>query len=347
MYFSAISEGERYGVWAIDIDRVKGSPRGEAVSVANLGMASIRRFAVSQDGQTMVHTALATVSNLWTIDLDPATAEPLAGARPLTSGTGRNSRPAFSPDGASIAFDRWRIGVDQDIWLMLSDGSGASQLTTDPGADTQASWLPDNRTVVYLSSRNGEVRVATATSDGRDSATLTHLEASCDSVRVSPDGTRIAFHRSDDAGAINIWLADIDGGRARQITFDDELMGFPCWSPDGHRLAFERRRGVNDEVMVMEVGSDVAPRQLTQTGGRSWPYSWAPDGDKVAFVGLQTGRWNVCWVSVASGEIRQLTDFPAGDGYVRYPTWSPTGDRIVFERARTEGDLWVIEGLLQ
>ena len=43
-------------------------------------------------------------------------------------------------------------------------------------------------------------------------------------------------------------------------------------------------------------------------------------------------------------EVRRLTDYEGGlETFVRWPAWSPTGDRIVFERYESEADLWLID----
>ncbi|MCP4897970.1 MAG: hypothetical protein GY906_13440 [bacterium] len=345
IFFSAVSEGERYGVWSLAIDPRTHEGVGEATSVANLGMASIRRFSLSRDGSSMVHTALATVSNIWSLALDLETFTPIGDPQPLTSGSGRNSRPAFSPDGGSIALDRWRVGADQDIWLMDRDGGGLRQITVDPATDTQPSWFPDSHSVVYASDRQGESTLWATDLESGKRRLVARVEPTVDSIRVSPDGTHIAYHTAAHDGTINLWLANIDGGNAHQITFDKELMGFPSWSPDGRFLAFEMRRGDTDQVMVLAIDENSDPQQLTATEGRSWPYSWAPDNDKVAYAGLVGQTWDLYWVSRSTGEQVQLTHFDEVNGYVRYPSWSPLGNQIVFERAETTGDLWLVEGL--
>ena len=43
------------------------------------------------------------------------------------------------------------------------------------------------------------------------------------------------------------------------------------------------------------------------------------------------------------GEQRRLTHFDETNTYVRYPAWSPAGDRIVFERAQVTGNVWLME----
>jgi len=46
-------------------------------------------------------------------------------------------------------------------------------------------------------------------------------------------------------------------------------------------------------------------------------------------------------VSASTGKAQQLTAFSGPNGYVRYPAWSPSNDRIVFERAITTANLWI------
>jgi Tol biopolymer transport system component len=64
--------------------------------------------------------------------------------------------PAYSPDGEWIAFGRkflqfseWTLG--RQIWLMRSDGTGASQLTEDPDINHSAiSWSADGERLIFM-----------------------------------------------------------------------------------------------------------------------------------------------------------------------------------------------------
>ena len=63
------------------------------------------------------------------------------GALQLTV-VGPNDDPDFSPDGGWIAIESWRQGANHEIYIMTSDGSQQTRLTTDPGLDYQPAWRP-------------------------------------------------------------------------------------------------------------------------------------------------------------------------------------------------------------
>ncbi len=119
-------------------------------------------------------------------------------------------------------------------------------------------------------------------------------------------------------------------------------MGFPCWSPDGGSLAFEMKRG--DDAYLVTIPRDGGEiTQLTSERGQSWPGSWSPDGDKIAFAGLRDGVWNIWWVSRGTKARKRLTNNTKPNVYVRYPSWSPRGNQIIYEYAETSGNVWLID----
>jgi hypothetical protein len=61
------------------------------------------------------------------------------GAQQLTV-VGPNDDPDFSPDGGWITFESWREGANHEIYIMTSDGSQQTRLTTDSGLDYQPAW---------------------------------------------------------------------------------------------------------------------------------------------------------------------------------------------------------------
>ena len=48
-------------------------------------------------------------------------------------------------------------------------------------------------------------------------------------------------------------------------------------------------------------------------------------------------------VSRRTRQDRRLTDHDRLNAYVRNPSWSPRGDRIVYEYTETTGNIWMID----
>lgn len=341
--FAGVAAGDRYAAWSLPLDRGL-RPTGPPAPILSLPMASVRQLDLSRDGRRLVHAALGTATNLWTLPLDPRTAEPRGPATSLTSGSGRHSRPVFSADGRLLAFDHRRVGTSQDIWVADADGASPRQLTFDPAVDASPSFLPGTDGVAFLSERGEGLGLYAIGLGGGNERRLAPLPRGADGARVTPDGRQVAYHVAGQDGSVNLWVMGTDGSSPRQLTFDPELVGFACWSPDGRWLAAERRRGENDHLVVVPAGGG-EPRLLTSGTGKHWAHSWSPDGTRIAIAALLDGRWNLYWVAQDGSDRRQLTRFDALDEYVRYPAWSPRGDRIVFVRAQTTGDLWMVENL--
>jgi Tol biopolymer transport system component len=59
----------------------------------------------------------------------------------LTTAKSLDRTPAWSPDGAYIAFVSNRSGSDQ-VWLMNADGSNQHQITNAPAGAYEPDWQP-------------------------------------------------------------------------------------------------------------------------------------------------------------------------------------------------------------
>ncbi len=340
IFFSARAR-EINTLWQLPLSRRGVKPAGPAVRVDLPHLASIHQLAISVDGSKMAFAAMETTSNLWSLPINPKTAEPAGEPVPLTRGTGRNNRPAFSPDGRRIAFDRWQHGLNVAIWVMGSGGADMRQLTVDPWSQTQPSWLPAGKGLGFQSHVGGQRIYSTIDLESGHKEVLTALDTDVDWARLSPDGTRLAFHSRGQGLGINLWLMDLADGSRRQLTGSDELMGFPCWSPDGQWLAFQSKQGESSYLMVLPAAGG-EPTRLTTEAGQNWPFSFSPDSERIAFAALRDGEWSLWWVSRLTGKQQRLTGAPRSGAYVRYPAWSPLGDHIVYELAETTGDIWLV-----
>ena len=244
---------------------------------------------------------------------------PSGAVRQITHFRGGAFNPAWSPDGARIAFDRWFVAQRQpdQILTMNADGSDARPLTS---GCTAANCLAD------------------------------------DSPSYSPDGSQIAFVRlykplvEDRPSAADLMLVPAAGGAPRVLRHfaGDPIPLQPAWSPDGTRLVFALETAKQPTKQTDVLGAlnvlDVAGGAMTQITpialGASDP-DWSPDGSRIVF-NSQGGHSPFVYVVRPDGSgLRRITrrtrvfslnpsDPPVALVAQFQPSWSPDGRQILF-----------------
>lgn len=325
------------GLVSVDAESNAGKP----VTVVNPALAVIRHLSISADGKRIAYSLVKSTSNIWSVPLDAKTNGAVKEPFPMNQNTAfRNTSPAISPDGRRIAYISWRSGSRGELWLMDADGQNQTHVADGTGLP---SWTANGEEIFFISRREtgGSVKLYSINLTTRKETELIELGKEVEMGRVSPDGKEIAFNSRKD-GVINVWLANVETGKQEQFTFDKDLMGFPAWSPDGKIIGFQMKRGDDTHVAVKpRDGGEII--QLTSEPGQSWVYSFAPDNDKIVFSGQRDGIWNLYWVSRTTKEQKKLTNNNKITTYVRYPTWSPSGNQIIYEQAETTGNVWMVQ----
>jgi Tol biopolymer transport system component len=159
----------------------------------------------------------------------------------LTTQAGINTDPAWSPDGARIAFASNTDG-NYDIYVMNADGSNVIQLTND-GAGPPAisnrfpNWSPDGMSIAYVSTRNNqneEIYVMDVSGGfvlNPPTTRLTTNPAIDRSPSWSPSGAKIAFTSNRD-GDYDIWSMNAaDGSGLAKLTTGAAKETEPTWQP--------------------------------------------------------------------------------------------------------------------
>ena len=157
-----------------------------------------------------------------------------------------DSDPAWSPDGTKLAFSR--CGANCEIYTINADGTSPVNLTNNAASDTDPVYSPDGTKIAFISNRDGNAELYVMNSDGTSPLRLTMTVEAESSPDWSPDGTKIAFAATDAGGVSTIWSVNsLDGTGALNLGAGSQ----PAFSPDGTKIAFVMGAGATADVWVM------------------------------------------------------------------------------------------------
>jgi len=278
----------------------------------------------------------------------------------LTSYTGRELHPAFSPDGTQVAFS-WN-GEKQDNWDIYARLVGASgpslRLTTDPASDTFPAWSPDGRQIAFRRtpragdhttpivqwpSPAGTVMVMPALG-GPERKVADVPEARCPTLSWTPDGRWLATPATGPSGGNGIFLLPLEQGATKLLTSNPtgEDIG-PMLSADGRSLAFVSCRSFYAcAIQVLELEQDLqprgAPRRLieVQLGATFAGLAWAADGQ-----GLLYSLGNLYRVPLRGARAGER--IALATPLAVFPAVSRTRNRLAFAHGIDDRDIWKLE----
>ena len=196
--------------------------------------------------------------------------------------------PAWSPDGAHLAFVGWGlltqptglVAASFGIYTVGADGADLRRLTDTV---SEPSWSPDGQRIAFAKPDGDDVALYTMSADGSDPKRVTTItgwhpqygepdpaRAWIENVAWSPDGSRILY----TCGWICV--VSVDGKPVNATPLRGNIA---AWSPDGSRIAVaevSRSGGTFVDVRSMAPdGSDMrslpTPGATVTTIGRAPP----------------------------------------------------------------------------
>ncbi len=280
----------------------------------------------------------------------------------LTGGPSSDLGPAWSPDGASIAF--LRVDTDRAWYMVIAAAGGEPRQVAgfpvpNPPPDPQPAvcWSRDGRSlyvVAWAEAQPAFIATVPAAGGAVRRVTQPRKDGPGDSSpAISPDGATLAFVRQasekaehDDNGegrrsGSDIFLSDLSGNNLRRLTFENTSVHGIAWSADGRDLIYAARRLDQQKLWRVAV-SGGSPRNVL-AGGRDPAFpAAAPAGGRLAFT--ETPQLDAIWridlsASDPASTARLLI---RSDGREYAPSWSPDGNKIANICSRGGNDeIWV------
>ncbi len=199
---------------------------------------------LSPDGTKL---AVGIVANneehIWIKQLD-------RGPLPKLTFTGSlNQRPAWTPDGRSVAFGSDR-GDDLDLYVLRADGTGPAELLLDEERPLEeGTYSPDGEWLVYRAGGQDGDRDLYARHMSADSAVALIATAYDEAApALSPDGRWLAY-ASNESGRWEVYVRPFPNTNDGKWTVSTDGGTEPVWAHSGREL-FYRGSG---NLMVVEV----------------------------------------------------------------------------------------------
>lgn len=275
-------------------------------------------------------------TDLWLIPTKPGK------ARQLTRDAGSDSSPAWSPDGALIAFVTKR-GEDKQpqLYVIPFDGGEARRVTQVPTGVMAPKWFPDSRRIAFL------------TQIWPDLQTWPDMEQRMKD-REQPKMTAQVWDKAPisywdkylDGRQTHIYSVGIDGGEPQAIT---RAAGVPLdvaepdatsydIAPDGAEIAFAAdtdRSGLdpNFDIYLLPAEGGVTARNITADNpANDLTPLYSPDGRMIALrrqtiKDFYADRTRLVIHDRRAGNLRMLTEDwdRSADGLV----WTPDSQSLL------------------
>jgi len=121
------------------------------------------------------------------------------------------------------------------------------------------------------------------------------------SLRLSPDGTKLALAVNDSAaGGTTIWIDDLRTNVRTRLTFGPGTNVNPSWTPDGSQLAFTSSRSGKFSVYVKPATGTAEEKLVNDSPDDERPQSWSADGRYLVIDSRPVSRQNIPQVSIIS-----------------------------------------------
>ena len=252
----------------------------------------------------------------------------------VTNSSGTDAEPAWSPDGAKLAFYR-EVNFSPDIFSMtFGDAAPATNLTNTANVwDWHPAWKPDGSAIAFTRINGSNWGVYTMSAANGSGQTRISSQLAFEFMPAwSPDGSKLAVTcRAGGAteGSKDICVMNADGtGVVNLIPLAGQEDFDPAWSPDGSKIAFTSNRdggNSNYEIYVMNAdGSNQRRLTFSDPAAPAWDHepTWSPDGTKIAFSSARDGNYEIYVMNADGSGQTNLTNSPGNDDQ---PSWQAVG----------------------
>ncbi len=262
---------------------------------------------------------------------------------PLTTYSGSETSPSFSPDGSQIAFEWNGEKRDNfDIYLKLVDGGAPLRLTTNPAPDYGPAWSPDGRQIAFERVGSGVYSISPLGGPERKLA-----DGDGNGLAWTPDGQWLLISLATSGMKIHsVYQLSMRTGEMRKITTPPPQGQpgagdlYPAVSPDGSTVAYFRWNGSSGYIETQPMRGGAGVRVTKGTQAYLYGLAWV-DNREIVFCDGAYGT-GAMWRIVADGRSEPERVTAALEGAIFPAIFRPLKGplRLAYGRVTNDHNIW-------
>jgi Tol biopolymer transport system component len=242
----------------------------------------------------------------------------------VSTGLGRTTCSYFMPDNKHILYASthegdsecpptpesngkyvWAIYSNFDIYVADLKGNITNKLTSSPGYDAEGTVSPDGKSIVFTSTRSGDLELWIMDIDGNNPRQITTGLGYDGGAFFSPDSKKLVFRASRpeteeekakyidllskglvEPTNMEIYTCNVDGSDLHQVTHLGKANWAPFYHPAGKKIIFSSnhhsKRGYDFQLYMINEDGTGLERITNNSMFNAFPM-FSPDGKKLIF----------------------------------------------------------------
>jgi DNA-binding winged helix-turn-helix (wHTH) protein/Tol biopolymer transport system component len=263
----------------------------------------------------------------------------------VTNGAGRIGGMTVTSDGKRLVL--WRMNTQVQAFIAELDANTRKwktprRLTLDANSNVAEAWLPDSRTVLFVSNRNGRWTLFKQAMDETTADVLVEGR-SIFLPRLNADGSEVLYESRTDpvnfSVPVSLMRLPIGGGPPQLVVQEAGIVNYQCARLLSTLCILSKVQGA-DHVYVSFDPERGIGRELLRTKGNFNNWSLSPDGRTLAVF---PGDHRIRFFSVENGVAHEGNTVTLNDWWIQNGDWNADGKGVLIQSVTPTGTPVILE----